>query len=149
MNVIIRLALPGEAARLSEIARLSKAHWGYSEAQIAGWREGFLTLSADYIRAHAVWVAQGAAGEALAFAALERSEHGARLEHLWVLPAHIGKGIGRRLFEHVAGQARDFTFTSDPHADGFYVKLGAEKTGEVASTLQGRSLSVFRYRAPA
>ncbi len=145
MPIRIRRAEPAEAEKLSEIARLSKAHWGYSEAQIEEWRESFLTVSAEYIQKHSVWVA--AEGDVIAFAALEQDDGGAALEHLWVLPAYIGQGIGRRLFLHVARQAAEFTFTTDPHADGFYRKLGAIKIGEVASIYQGRSLSVFRYQA--
>lgn len=145
MEAVIRRARPEEAQKLSEIARLSKAHWGYSPAQIEAWRERFLTVSAAYIRAHSVWVADDGQGESIAFAALEQHDKGAALEHLWVRPAYIGQGIGRRLFQHVARQTAEFTFTSDPHADGFYRALGAERIGERASAHQGRSLSVFRF----
>lgn len=41
--------------------------------------------------------------------------------------------------------ASEFTFTSDPQADGFYLKLGARIIGEVESERQGRTLSLFRY----
>ena len=147
----IRYALPAEAGRLTEIACLSKAHWGYSAAQINCWRGAFLTVTADYIQAHTVWVALDSlksGGEPIAFAALERHATGAVLEHLWVLPAYMGRGIGKRLFGRVAAKEADFTFTSDPHADDFYRKLGAQKIGHVPSVHQGRCLSQFRFQAP-
>jgi len=147
LDVSIRLAAPEEAERLTEIACLSKAHWGYSAAQIDYWRTEFLTVTADYIRRHTVWVAVDTAGEAIAFAALEQQGRGAVLEHLWVLPTFIGVGIGKRLFRRVAECTTEFTFTSDPQADDFYHKMGAEKIGEIASTYQGRNLSQFRFRA--
>ena len=149
MAVSIRFAAPEEADRLTEIACVSKAHWGYSAAQINDWRRAFLTVTADYILAHSVWVAQDTCGKPVAFAALERHCTSAVLEHLWVLPAFMGRGIGRRLFKRVAAEEPDFTFTSDPHADDFYRKLGAQKIGEVVSDSQGRWLSEFRFRAPA
>ena len=149
MDVTIRFAAPEEAERLTQIACASKAHWGYSAAQIDCWRAAFLTVTADYIQAHSVWIALDAHGEAIAFAALERHETGAVLEHLWVLPAYIGRGIGKRLFERVASEAAEFTFTSDPHADGFYRKLGARKIGDAPSAHQGHCLSRFRFRALA
>ena len=122
----IRPAKPEEAQRLSEIACLSKAHWGYAAEQIDCWRTRFLRVTANYISAQFVWVAVDDHGVAIGFAALEQHDEGPVLEHLWVLPAHIGKGLGKRLFCHVAARVTEFNFTSDPHADDFYVKMGAQ-----------------------
>lgn len=145
MPIFIRAARPDEAERLTEIAFRSKAHWGYSAEQIAAWQPAFLTVTADYITRHSPVVAVDAEQGSVAFAALERDAQGAVLEHLWVLPGFMGRGIGSRLFRHIAARASDFTFTSDPQADGFYLKLGARIIGEVVSERQGRSLSLFRY----
>ncbi|MDE2637909.1 MAG: GNAT family N-acetyltransferase [Chloroflexota bacterium] len=145
MTIFIRAARPDEAERLTEIACRSKAHWGYSPERIAAWRPAFLTVTADYIRAHSPVVAVDDDGGVVAFAALEREAQGAVLEHLWVLPGFMGRGIGSRLFRHIAGLASEFTFTSDPQADGFYLQLGARVIGEVESDHQGRTLSLFRY----
>lgn len=145
MPISLRAASPDEAERLTEIACRSKAHWGYSAEQMAAWRPAFLTVTADYITRHSPVVAVDDECGVVAFAALERGPRGAVLEHLWVLPGFMGRGIGSRLFRHIAGQASDFTFTSDPQADGFYLKQGARIIGEVESERQGRTLSQFRY----
>ncbi|MYD09830.1 MAG: GNAT family N-acetyltransferase [Chloroflexi bacterium] len=145
MRIRIRAARPDEAEQLSEIARRSKAHWGYPAAQIERWRGTFLSVTADYIAAHAVWSAVDQADCPLAFAALERASGCDVLEHLWVLPEFIGMGIGRRLFQQVASESPSFTFTSDPHADAFYKRMGARVIGQVASDSQGRWLTKFRY----
>ncbi len=147
MSIIIRPARPEEANLLTEIACRAKAHWGYSDEQIADWKPAFLTITSDYVRQHSLWVAEYVTGQPVAFAALELGAAGATLEHLWVLPGCMGRGIGSRLFYHVAGRAPAFTFTSDPQADGFYHKLGARIIGEVESARQGRRLSLFRYDA--
>ncbi|MEU4236164.1 hypothetical protein [Actinoplanes sp. NPDC026619] len=61
----IRPARPGEAAALSELARRSKAHWGYDEGFLDACRAD-LTLSPDDIRARRTTVASTAiAGRAL------------------------------------------------------------------------------------
>lgn len=146
MLITIRAAHPDEAERLTEIASRAKAHWGYSGEQMARWRTAFLTVTADYIRAHSPVVAVDSECGPVAFAALERGTPGAALEHLRVLPEFMGRGIGSRLFRHIAMLASEFTFTSDPQADGFYLKLGARIIGEVNSERQGRSLSLFRFR---
>ena len=145
MSIRVRAARPEEAERLSEIACLAKAHWGYSAEQINDWREAFLTVTADYIAAHSVWVAADASDRAVAFAALERAAAGDALEHLWVLPAYMNLGIGRRLFQQVASESPAFAFTSDPQADGFYHRMGARKIGHAQSEHQGIALTKFRY----
>ncbi len=146
MNICIRRARPEEADALTEIACRAKAHWGYPAHYVARWRDEFLTISPDYIVAHLVWVVVVEGDEPVAFAALERRATGDELEHLWVLPAYMGQGIGKRLFHVVARHSPEFSFTSDPHADGFYCKLGALKTGQRRSAYQGIILTEFRYR---
>ena len=47
----------GEAARLTRLARLAKASWGYPEAWLREW-EPELEISADYIRLNDVFVAE-------------------------------------------------------------------------------------------
>ncbi len=145
MPITFRQARPDEAERLTEIACRSKAHWGYTAEQMAAWRPAFLTVTPDYITKHSPLVALDDDCGLVAFAALERGPQGAVLEHLWVLPGFMGRGIGSRLFRTIAGQANEFTFTSDPHSDGYYLKLGARIIGTVDSEHQGRTLSLFRF----
>lgn len=80
----------------------------------------------------------------LGFYALSGAGATRELEHLWVLPAHIGRGVGARLLDHAAVTlraegARVLGIASDPHADGFYLTMGARRVGEVASTPRGRT----------
>ncbi len=152
MKAAIRTAVPEEAAVLTSIAIQAKGHWGYSEEQLAYWGKEFLTVSPGYIAANCVWVAS-VDSNPVAFAAIKREEEEMSLDHLWVLPAYIGRGIGKDLFLHVVRcmegtNCREFVFTSDPHADGFYYKMGAEKIGEHQSDFQGRVLAKFRCRVP-
>ena len=149
MQISIRPARPEEADLLTEIACSAKAHWGYSAEQMAAWKPAFLTITSQYIEQHAPWVAENETCRPVAFAALEQGAAGAVLEHLWVLPEYMGRGIGRRLFRRIAARTGAFTFTSDPQADGFYLKLGAQLIGQVESDFQGRELSLFRYDATA
>jgi GNAT superfamily N-acetyltransferase len=64
-----------------------------------------------------------------------------------VLPDYMGHGIGKRLFRHVAATTPAFVFTSDPHADDFYHRMGAHKIGDHYSALQETMLTTFRYVA--
>jgi GNAT superfamily N-acetyltransferase len=145
MDITIQPATPHQSAELSAIALKAKGHWGYSSEQLELWRSEFLTISPEYIQANHVWVATVDSPQPLGFAAVEQQGEEVMLEHLWVLPEFIGKGIGKRLFLFVATLFPRFVFTSDPHADDFYYKLGAQKIGEYTSVLQNRTLTKFEY----
>ena len=62
------------------------------------------------------------------------------------------RGVGRRLWEHAVAVAKAGGFTTvlieaDPHAEGFYLAMNAERIGVVPSTvIPGRSLPRLRYR---
>lgn len=132
----IRPARPDEAAALTAIAHAAKRHWGYPEAWIARWRDA-LTITPAYLRDHAVFVAAGAEGDhPRGFYALSTREATAVLEHLWIGPESMGRGLGRALLSHaletarVQGAAR-LEIDSDPYAEAFYRRMGARRVGEV------------------
>ena len=65
------------------------------------------------------------------------------LEHLWVLPEHMGLGLGRALFDHALGRAAALDaevlgIEVDPNAEGFYRRMGARRVGEIVYELDGR-----------
>ena len=72
------------------------------------------------------------------------------LEDLFVEPDAMGKGYGKRLFEHAQQMARaagysEIQWESDPNAEAFYLKMGAERIGEKHSLLiKGRVLPQMR-----
>src|SRR5688500_5782222 len=100
----IRRARPDEAAALTAIAHAAKRHWGYPERWIALWRED-LTFTPAFVAAHPVYVAAGPGGEAVGCYALGREGPRATLEHLWVRPEWMGRGVGRSLLAHAARRA--------------------------------------------
>lgn len=149
MTFSIRRAAAVDAARLSEVARRAKAHWGYPPAWLARW-DASLAIAPAYVEAHPVFAAE-VGGAPVAFCAIE--DHGAHwvLEHVWVAPEHHGHGIGRRLVRHALAHAHAIRpgtvrVTSDPGAAGFYASLGARRAGSVAAPMDGapeRELPVF------
>jgi GNAT superfamily N-acetyltransferase len=115
-------ASPGDADALTRIAFASKQYWGYPERWISRW-SGFYALS-------------GAGYE------LE-------LEHLWVMPAWIGSGVGRLLFEHAMDRAtsrgaKHVEIEADPNAEGFYLRMGARRTGENVYEIEGQRRALPR-----
>jgi ribosomal protein S18 acetylase RimI-like enzyme len=147
--VEVRPARPDEAELLTALALRSKAYWGYEKKLLDAWRPD-LTIAPEYITGHRVAVAQ-AGGRVLGFCAVIGEPPEAELDHMWVDPDAIGRGVGRRLWEHAVESTRAAGFTAlrieaEPHAEGFYRAMGAHRIGAVESgSVTGRSLPLLRF----
>lgn len=134
---MLRQAQPGDEGPLSAIARRAKASWGYPEAWLERWHDE-LAFGPAYFEEHQVWVAD-VAGRTAGVLALARSAEGWTIDRLWVDPDAQGLGVGRALVEHArafaAGHVVDVL--SDPHAEPFYLKLGARRDGEIPAPMPG------------
>src|SRR4028118_1895573 len=96
-EVEVRRAGPGDAGALGRVAFAAKGPWGYAGHWMELWRPG-LEVSPAFVRDNEVYIAVSG-GKAVGFYALVGGGQRLDLEHLWVLPAWIGTGLGRRLFE--------------------------------------------------
>ena len=148
LKFIVSPARPEDAAELTRIAHAAKRHWGYPDEWMALWRDQ-LTVTAQDIASQPTFVARNADGT-LGFCAVSQRGEVASLEHLWVLPDVLGRGVGRALFDHAAGYARlngatDLKVELDPHAVGFYRQMDCLSAGETTYELDGqlRSLPVL------
>ena len=146
---MIRRAAPEEADTLTQIALDAKRHWGYPEHWIKHW-ESDLTISADFIREHHVYVAEQE-GAVRGFYALFVNGNKADLEHMWVTPASIGTGIGKELFLDAMDRAatlevREIEISADPNAAGFYERMGASQIGEDDASIDGQVRKLPRLR---
>ena len=146
---MIRTASPEESSRLTEIALNAKRHWGYPEHWISHW-EADLTISPDFIENNHVYVADED-GQIRGFYALCIENAKAELEHMWVSPEYIGTGIGKELFLDAMDRAArmnvsEVELSADPNAAGFYEHMGAEKIGEVDSSMDGQPRTIPRMK---
>ena len=151
MEIRVVRARPEQAERLSQIAYAAKSYWGYPSQWIELWHNQ-LTISKQYIERHEVYAAVDDDETLLGFYALAGSGERMVLDHLWVQPRSLHAGVGRKLFEHAVALAAQFgaqqiEIESDPNAEGFYQKMGAETVGEVTYELEGlpRSLPLMVY----
>lgn len=136
-----RRALAREAQVLSEIAFKSKAHWPYSPAQLAAWSED-LTVSPSTISTFPTYVVE-IESELLGFYVLLPMPKHWRLEHFWVSPTSMGRGIGRALLKHAVGivgqsGATALEIDADPNAEKFYIACGASTLFSVAAPIEGQ-----------
>lgn len=145
-------AEPSQAAALSVLAIESKGHWGYPKLLLELWRKN-LRIESEYISSHFVRTVV-ANGETVGFFAIKRESDGSILDHLWLLPKVIGKGIGGLAFRKIEEDCRtlgirEFNIVSDPNAEGFYLRQGAKRVGEVESIPQNRMLPKLTYTLDA
>jgi GNAT superfamily N-acetyltransferase len=147
-DATLRTARSDEARQLTAIAIESKQHWGYPDDLIELWMED-LEFTPESIDAHTVVVAERR-DELLGVVAISRSDESAELDGLWVRPSSMGEGLGRALFHRALEAATQLGATSliidaDPHAEKFYLHMGAKPTGSVPSTPAGRRLPRLIY----
>lgn len=136
----IRRARESEAADLSALAMASKAYWPYTAEQIKAWGSD-LTISSEMIASFHTYVAEVESNIAGFFLLIPASPHWA-LEHFWVSPASMGRGIGRALLSHAikltasAGVAT-LAIDADPCAEAFYLACGAQRVGSISAPIDG------------
>ncbi len=136
----IRPATAADAPALTRIALAAKRHWGYPEAWLLEWTP-LLTITPAAIAQHATWVAE-VTGNPAGFVMLVNDHSLWALEHLWLLPAYHGRGLGRRLFETALAAAHrerpgPVRIEADPQAAAFYQHCGARRTGSISVPVLG------------
>ncbi|MFN2577525.1 MAG: GNAT family N-acetyltransferase [Pyrinomonadaceae bacterium] len=149
MNRQIRRARPDESDELTALAHAAKRHWGYPDEWINHWQID-LTITRDFIETNEVFVAT-IDGRIAGCCALVLSESVMELEHMWIHPNHMRKGIGRALFEHSKRRAQELgspslELSADPNAEIFYERMGAKRIGDVAADVLGHSRVLPRMR---
>lgn len=125
----------------------SKGYWGYSQEQLEEWRSN-LKFEEDYIACNTVKLILNDK-EVIGFFAMVKGDAD-ELDHLWLLPKAIGMGYGNLVFEKILSECSalgisSFYIISDPDAEGFYLKKGALRVGEVYSEPQKRMLPKLKF----
>ena len=149
----ITRARPEDADALTEIAHAAKRHWGYPERWIQTWQD-VLTMRPEFIAANVAYCAIKDE-RTVGFYLLTTESDGLHLDHLWIVPAAMGRGSGRALFRHAVEQAKSLGFAeikieSDPNAEGFYRRMGAQRIGTSVTGIEGdrRELPLLVYAVP-
>jgi GNAT superfamily N-acetyltransferase len=139
--MLVRRAQVEEHQVLSHIAVEAKAHWGYCADDLARWKADLIVSSDSLVRLPTFVVELD--GEIAGFCQVGFTQQAAELDHLWVLPAHMGKGVGRALLDRALREVAacgygDLLIDADPNAEGFYVACGAVRTGEKPAPTVGQ-----------
>jgi GNAT superfamily N-acetyltransferase len=152
-KVILRTATDADSAALSRLAMISKAYWGY-DADFMQACIPALTITPEFLAHHHVVLAEYqwvGTPKTLGFYALSKDRPEAAIEHCFVDPAWIGKGIGTLLWRDMKCYALSeaitgLTVTADPNAAGFYRRMGMTDAGTEPSDIFGpqRQLPVLK-----
>lgn len=135
------------AELLRNVLIASKGYWGYSQEQLEKWRSN-LNFEEEYITRNTVRLILKD-NEVIGFFAIVKGDSN-ELDHFRLLPKAIGKGYGNLVFEKILAECElldmaEFYIISDPDAEGFYLKKGALKVGEVYSEPQQRMLPKLKF----
>lgn len=150
MNNLIRTARVDEARVLSDLARASKAYWGY-DADFMRTCDVELVVMAEDIERDIFGVFEDG-GVVAGFYQLSTNGGEGELESLFVAPAYIRHGVGTTLWQHMAASAqrlklRKIRIDSDPFAEPFYLAMGAKRIGDTPSgSIPNRRLPLLEFR---
>ena len=146
----IEAADSADHLELSDLTKLSKAFWGYSDAQILAWDED-LTLSEAYFDNNHVYKAIDREKLIAYYSYGRENAHTVKLDNLFVHPEWIGKGIGQTLMSHFLNELANTNYKrivldADPHAEKFYLKLGFHTIDQLQSSVPGRFLPIMELK---
>ena len=157
MQIYIRKAAPSDAQILTRISFAAKRVWKYPEEYFSIWKNE-LTITPEYIEKNMV-VAAVIGNAVIGYYSVVHNdrdrtfgnvfvEQGDWMEHLFIDPPFIGKGIGRELTDDMKSRCRLggiselFVFV-DPNAEGFYRKIGAQFLRRSQSNIPNREIPVY------
>lgn len=135
---------------LTSITKKSKAYWGYSAEQIQKWDKN-LTISQDYIREHHVFKLLLDDLIIGYYSYIFKDEKVIELDNLFILPEHIGKGLGKYLVLDFLNRIKEekierVILDSEPNAESFYSKMGFVKIGEFETSIKNRFMPIMEMK---
>lgn len=157
MTSIVREAVLDESQILTDISYAAKRYWNYPKEYFEIWKDE-LTITPEYIQSNKVFVAEVDEQVVGYFSLVEVKNDfwagkvfvkaGFWLEHIFIQPEYIGRGIGTQLINYLEVMCSELGIDkvrifSDPNANGFYDKMNARYVGESPSSIEGRMVSLY------
>jgi len=146
-DLVIQKAELKDSAILTEISKSAKAYWDYPEEWLQLW-ENDLTITIAQIQQHQVFKLTRE-GEILGFCMIIEEGELVEIEHLWIRPKYIGKGLGKYLLTEVLQSVITKSHTTlsvlaDPNVVGFYEKFGLKTIQYLPGQPEGRVLPLMQ-----
>lgn len=157
---MIRQAKIQDAEILTKISFGSKGYWGYPKEFYDIWSRE-LTINSDYINNNDVFVFEKYGNIIGYYSIVElkddieragiRISKGFWLEHMFIEPRSIGKGIGTKMFDHLRKRCgsrgiNELGILADPNSRRFYEKMGCVYKHEYPSTIKNRTTPYLQLK---
>ncbi len=135
-----RRAGPADMDAVRALIVRSMGYWPRDPAYLDE-AERLMSLSPDDLERDEAWILEDEFG-AIGFYRLSLDGDHAEIEELHLEPDRIGRGFGRKLFEHGVSRAsllgvRRLEWSCDAEALGFYLAMGGQVTGSRPSGIAG------------
>jgi GNAT superfamily N-acetyltransferase len=156
---MIRPAKQDEFKKLTNISFKSKGYWKYPKEYFDIW-EKELTVNSGYIKDNEVFVLEEARTIIGYYSIVELKDdvemfgitinNGHWLDHMFILPEFIGKGMGKKMFKHLLKRCetkriKELCILADPNSRLFYEKMGCKYQREYPSTIKNRTTPFLKY----
>lgn len=157
-EMIIRRAREEESDVLTTLSFTSKHIWGYPEEYFDVWKNE-LTITESYIKNNQIYLADYK-GQVIGYFSVTQVPNdfyagevfvkkGFWLEHLFIKPEFIKKGVGTRLINFAVdlcrkNGVRTLNIFADSNAAGFYNKIGAVYIDESPSSIMSRNVIIYQ-----
>lgn len=158
-EIEIRKAETTDSEVLTKISFLAKRYWNYPEDYYDKWKDE-LTITKAYIKYNIVFTAL-INNNIVGFYSIVNNPRdqsfgkvfmkaGYWMEHIFIRPDYINKGIGSKLIDHLKyfckhNKIYNLKIFVDPNAKGFYEKVGATFKYISESNIENRLIPVFEF----
>lgn len=141
-----RTAKIDDLITLNEISFKSKAYWGYPDEWMEKWKDD-LTMSEEEFFHSNILVVE-VENRIIGFSSIVENAENYELNHLWLLPEIIGKGVGKKLLnktiEIFVKAEKPIILLADPNAEAFYSSQGFVTFDKLESFPKERFLPLMR-----
>ncbi len=140
VNINVQRAGLSHLQELNALLRVSKAIWGYNEGYMNSFMDN-MAVTPWYLERYGCWFLKQEE-KIIGFYGFGYERPDAwELDYFFVHPSYMKKGLGCMMWQEALKTAKEmgakkFWIWGDPHADGFYKKMGCKKIGDQASDLQ-------------
>jgi len=148
MNLTFKIANESDCNLLTDTAKKSKKHWGYSDELIEQWHDDLAVVPESFLNRK---IYKSYSGDDFIgfYVILDKGEY-CELDGLWILPDHHGKGFGREMMAHAKAEATKSGYNyirlyADPNVNGFYEKIGGELKGKKETFINDRYLNIYHF----
>ncbi len=150
MSLNFREIRTSDREMMNTLMRAGKGYWGYPEEGLDRFMATFGIRDESYYQNAFGFMAEEK-GKVIGYYAFKTDEGEPMLDDFFLDTQLIGKGYGRKLWDHCIEQARakgweSFSFWSDPNSRPFYEHMGAVTIDHRPMvTMPGLMAPIMRY----